>query len=199
MAQSARKGPYARIVLVSCCVLFAVGLIAAACSAGGKSDSLTREGTLRPAPPTGVAIEPASTPRPAPTQQPSPVPTATATPLPTPVSQVMAITEPTVALPTAVPFDGRHVEIIFLPETAQRGETVTLVARTPPSRRCTATLDGTSDAPGNALGLGTRQSDPNGLNTWSWRVPGDAKTGSNRVTVSCGGLKASTSIRVSPP
>jgi hypothetical protein len=179
-------------------LMCAIVFTAIGCGASGQPQSLTREGTLRPAPPTSEVIERTSTPRPLPTVTPAPVVTAPL--IPTPVSQVLAVNEPATSdTPTPVRSNERRIEIRALPGSAQRGETVRLVAQTPPSVHCTATLEGTSDSPGNALGLGTRQSDSNGVNVWNWRVPGDAKAVSSRVIVSCGALKASQSIRIGPP
>ena len=112
---------------------------------------------------------------------PSPTPTATPTPGPTP----SATPHPS---PTLSPVTFRNA-----PLSVRRGaRPVTLRAQATPGTACSIAI-GYPGAPD----LGPATTDAGGGVSWTWRVSGDAPTGSWPVTVTCAGASATTRIVVS--
>jgi hypothetical protein len=118
--------------------------------------------------PTPVAAVPPPAETPAPTPTPSPTPRAT--PSPTPAA----------------------ITFLNAPLTGRLGRPVTLQVRTTPRTTCSIDLGYTS-----APVLDPSLSDSGGRASWTWRVGRSAPTGTWPVTVTCGGVRASTQIVVS--
>jgi hypothetical protein len=118
--------------------------------------------------PSGTPFPVADPPSPEPPPSPTPTPSRTPSPAATAVS------------------------ILNGPLSARRVRPVTLRARTAPQTTCAIAI-GYASAPD----LGPATSDAGGVVSWTWRVGGQAPSGTWPVTVSCGGASASTQVVVS--
>lgn len=144
------------------------------------------------------------TPTVAPTAMPKP-PTPTAAPQPptptaAPIAPTATATEkpvvPTVVPqpPTAPPATGT-VSIISV-TGGSLNSMAGVTAQTIPGTRCSITYTVPSGAVSEAGGLEPMTADDNGHVSWSWKIAPSTRPGEGRITVSCGGARASTTITV---
>ena len=135
--------------------------------APGAEPVAGRPSPARTAVPTPTSIPVAATPSPTPSPTRRPTPTATPRPTPTPITLTISS------------------------QTVQRSERVTLRAQAAPNTVCTAAVGYPSPPT-----LSPSTSDNSGRVSWSWRV-GSVPAGTYPITVTCGGVTATTQITVS--
>lgn len=146
-----------------------------------SSPSSSHQHVSRPAssPLQGVAPPPVSL---IPTPTPSPSPTRSPAPAAVPPAAPRGTSRPTAAA----------VTLLNAPLSVQRGQAVTLSARTASNVDCSIDI-GYPSAPQ----LGSATSDDAGNVSWTWRVGKHVPVGTWPITVSCASGTASTQISVS--
>lgn len=153
--------------------------------------SLPVSASTQPPQPTGTlspTVAPATKPTSAPTAAATPAP-PTAIPSPTP--------RPTAAptLAPAKPAAAAGVEFVSV-VGGRPGGRASVTVQTVPKASCSISYRTPAGTRSTAQGLVPTTADANGRASWSWVIGSNTRPGTGTVTVSCGGVSASASIRI---
>ena len=116
---------------------------------------------------------------------PEPTPEATSEPTPTPEPIPEATPEPT---PEPEPTPAPVGYIISAPDEGRRNQNLTIVFQGEPYTQYTLSVFSAAGTALTAAGLGSATSDADGVVSWTWLVGGATGAGTQRVTITGGGV-----------